>query len=162
MGSLYQNQGYLPRRRKLHIACDDFFMLRSKSHLALIPLLLLSESNPLCWALIRFHEGGVFVCHKGWGESNSGAVVNDVPGARQSRDPGRRARRLRFSPSPPRRRKLHIACDDFFMLRSKSHLALIPPLLLSEAKPLCRALLCFRGGGVFVYRHGISVFQKKG
>ena len=31
------------RRRKLHIACDDFFMLRIKSHLALIPLLLLSK-----------------------------------------------------------------------------------------------------------------------
>ena len=30
-----------PRRRKLHIACDDFFMLRMKTHPARIPLLLL-------------------------------------------------------------------------------------------------------------------------
>ena len=37
--------GYL-RRRKLHIACDDFFILRIKSHLALVPLLLLSKSKP--------------------------------------------------------------------------------------------------------------------
>ena len=33
-------------RRKLHIACDDFFMLRIKSHLALISLLLLSAKSP--------------------------------------------------------------------------------------------------------------------
>ena len=44
-----------PRRRKLHIACDDFFMLRIKSHLALAPLLLLPDSNPLRWALSRFY-----------------------------------------------------------------------------------------------------------
>ena len=44
-----------PRRRKLRIACDDFFMLRIKSHLALAPLLLLPDSNPLRWALSRFY-----------------------------------------------------------------------------------------------------------
>ena len=37
---------WLSRRRKLHIACDDFFLLRIKSRLALIPLLLLSKSKP--------------------------------------------------------------------------------------------------------------------
>ena len=42
-----------PRRRGLHIVRDDFF-LRSKSHLSLISSLLLSKSNPLCWASIWF------------------------------------------------------------------------------------------------------------
>ena len=65
--------------------------------------------------------------------------MNDVPGARQSRDPGRPAGRLRFSPSPPRRRGLHIVRDDFF-LRIKSHLSLIPSLLLSKAKPHGRSM----------------------
>ena len=32
---------WLSRRRKLHIACDDFLCFASKSHLALVPLLLL-------------------------------------------------------------------------------------------------------------------------
>ena len=36
----------LPRRRGLHIVRDDFFMLRSKSHLSLIPSLLLSKTKP--------------------------------------------------------------------------------------------------------------------
>ena len=36
------------------------FMLCIKSHLALTPLLLLSESNPLRWALIRF------LCPQNW------------------------------------------------------------------------------------------------
>ena len=40
-----------PRRRGLHIVRDDFFI---KSHLSLIPSLLLSESNTLRWASIRF------------------------------------------------------------------------------------------------------------
>jgi len=34
-----------PRRRKLHIACGDFLMLRIKSRLALAPLLLLSAKS---------------------------------------------------------------------------------------------------------------------
>lgn len=38
-----------PRRSKLYIACSDFF---TKSQSALIPLLLLSKSNPLCWVSI--------------------------------------------------------------------------------------------------------------
>ena len=37
----------------LHIACDNFFMLCINSHPALIPVLPLSESNPLCRASIR-------------------------------------------------------------------------------------------------------------
>ena len=41
----------------------------------------------------------------------------------------------RFPPSPPRRRGLHIVRDDFFMLRGKSHLSLIPSLLLPKTKP---------------------------
>ena len=40
-----------PRRRGLHIVRDDFF---SKSHLSLIPLLLLSKLNPLHWASVWF------------------------------------------------------------------------------------------------------------
>ena len=35
-------------------ACSDFLCLRQKSRSALIPLLLLSKSNPLCWASIWF------------------------------------------------------------------------------------------------------------
>ncbi|WP_443664301.1 hypothetical protein, partial [Dysosmobacter sp.] len=38
------------RRSKLYIACSDFFQSQS----ALMPLLLLSKSNPLCWVLIWF------------------------------------------------------------------------------------------------------------
>ena len=38
-----------PRRSKLYIACSDFF---TKSQSALIPLLLLSKSNPLRWVSI--------------------------------------------------------------------------------------------------------------
>ena len=40
---------------------------------------------------------------------------------------------VRFPPPPPRRRGLHIVRDDFF---SKSHLSLIPSLLLSKCDPL--------------------------
>ena len=42
-----------PRRRKLCIACGDFYALHKK-HRALTPLLLLSKSNPLRWASIWF------------------------------------------------------------------------------------------------------------
>ena len=45
------------RRRGLHIVRDDFFMLRSKSHLSLISSLLLPKSNPLRWASIWFFAG---------------------------------------------------------------------------------------------------------
>ena len=40
-----------PRRSKLCIACSDFYF---KNRSALTPLLLLSKSNPLRWALIWF------------------------------------------------------------------------------------------------------------
>ena len=36
----------LARRRGLRIVRDDFFMLRSKSHLSFTPSLLLSKSKP--------------------------------------------------------------------------------------------------------------------
>ena len=42
----------VPRRSKLHIACSDFLCPGQKSQSALIPLLLLSKSNPLRWASI--------------------------------------------------------------------------------------------------------------
>ena len=92
-------------------------MPRIKSRLSLISLLLLSKAKPhgrfkprrqlRLFAVLGF----VFV----------GCLI--------------RARRLRFSPSPPRRRGLHIVRDDFFMLLGKSHLSLIPSLLLSKIKP---------------------------
>jgi hypothetical protein len=52
----YHYQRDISRRRKLYIACDDFFMPCIKSHLALITLLLLSKSDPLCWAPILFFK----------------------------------------------------------------------------------------------------------
>ena len=45
-----------PRRRKLCIACGDFYALHKK-HRALTPLLLPSTSNPLRWASIWFPPG---------------------------------------------------------------------------------------------------------
>ena len=42
-----------PRRSKLYIACSDFFY---KSQNALMPLLLLSKSQPLRWVVIWFWQ----------------------------------------------------------------------------------------------------------
>ena len=52
-----------PRRSKLYIACSDFYF---KNRSALMPLLLLSKSNPLRWALIWFiffHGRDLNPCH---------------------------------------------------------------------------------------------------
>ena len=51
---LVQVQSLGPRRRKLHIACGDFFMPCIKKRLALISLLLLSKPDPLRWAPVLF------------------------------------------------------------------------------------------------------------
>ena len=53
-GGLPRRAGRIPpsppwRRSKLHIACSDFLRLRQKSQSALIPLLLLSNPQPLRW-----------------------------------------------------------------------------------------------------------------
>ena len=58
-----------PRRRKLHIACGDFYAFGIKCRLALIPLLLLSETghaqvacslaSALTTALLRYHPVSV-------------------------------------------------------------------------------------------------------
>ena len=42
-----------PARRKRHIACDEFFMLRIKTRPALILLLLASEPDSLRWIPVR-------------------------------------------------------------------------------------------------------------
>ena len=40
--------------------CSELFMLRIKSHLALIPLLLLSKSQPLRWVVIWYRRFAAF------------------------------------------------------------------------------------------------------
>ena len=52
----YPDWSHLTARRKRHIACDEFFMLRIKTHRTLIPLLLLSDRDSLRWIPVRIRK----------------------------------------------------------------------------------------------------------
>ena len=67
---------------------------------------------------------------EGYRSGHNGAVLKTVRAVMSTR--------VRILHPPPRRRGLRIVRDDFFMLRSKSHLSFTPSLLLSKSKPYGR------------------------
>ena len=66
--------------------------------------------------------------------------------------------RVRISPSPPRRRGLHIVRDDFFI---KSHRSFIPSLLLSKSNPLRWASIWFMYSPESGSIYGVAMLHKK-
>ena len=102
-----------------------------------MPLLLLSKSNPLRWALIWFFHGrdlNPLSSPSGFAAQRRERVGTSCTKCRKA---------LQIPPSPPRRSKLYIACSDFYF---KNRSALMPLLLLSKSNPLRWALIWFFHG----------------